>query len=70
MNDMTHNIGAADKTARLIAGLALLSLVLLLSGPHRWYGLIGIVPLATAYLNFCPLYTLLGVNTCGTALPR
>ena len=61
---MQMNIGGADKVARILAGLVLLSLVFILKGDARWFGLIGLVPLATAFTGFCPLYTVLGVNTC------
>ncbi len=61
---MNVNVGSADKAVRIVIGLALLSLVFLLDGKARWFGLIGLVPLLTAFLGFCPLYTLLGVSTC------
>jgi hypothetical protein len=48
---------------RIVVGLLLLSLVFV--GPQSWFGLIGLVPLATAFINFCPAYKLLGVNTLG-----
>jgi hypothetical protein len=61
---MKANVGSVDKTLRIIIGLALLSAIFLISGPMRWIGLIGLVPLLTAFMSFCPLYTLLGINTC------
>ena len=61
---MKQNIGKTDKIVRVIAGLALLSLIFLLEGSARWIGLIGIVPLATAAMGFCPLYPIVGMNTC------
>jgi hypothetical protein len=61
---MQVNIGSIDKTVRIVAGLVLLSLVFLLEGKARWFGLIGVVPLVTAFTGFCPLYTVLGMNTC------
>jgi hypothetical protein len=64
---MQANIGNTDKTVRIVAGLVLLSLVFLLDGKARWFGLLGVVPLLTAFMRFCPLYTLLGVNTCPKA---
>ena len=67
---MTHNVGSADKIARLVAGTLLLSLVLFLDGPHRWFGLIGIVPLATGLLGSCPLYSMLGISTCPAGAAR
>lgn len=61
---MQMNIGGTDKVVRVLIGLALLSLLFLLKGQARWFGLIGLVPLVTAFTGFCPLYTLVGVNTC------
>jgi len=61
---MKVNIGSADKVLRIVIGLVLLSLVFLLKGNARWFGLIGLVPLVTAFTGFCPLYTLLGMSTC------
>jgi len=58
------NIGTADRMIRILLGLALLSVPLWYAGELRWYGLIGAVPLLTALFRFCPLYTLIGVNTC------
>ena len=56
----TPNIGAIDRTLRGVAG-TLLILWVLLGGPvWAW---IGIVPLATALVSFCPLYGLLGLTT-------
>jgi len=61
-NVMVENIGTIDRTARIVVGLVLLSLIFI--GPQTWWGLIGLVPLATAFMRSCPAYTLLGVNTC------
>lgn len=61
---MQKNVGSADKTVRILLGLGLLSLLFLLEAPMKYLGLIGIVPLATSLMGWCPLYTLLGVNTC------
>jgi membrane protein implicated in regulation of membrane protease activity len=59
---MTHNEGTLDRTLRVVLGLVLLSLVFV--GPQTWLGFIGVVPLITGLLAYCPLYRLLGVNTC------
>lgn len=59
---MHANVGGMDKIARIVVGLALLAMTVV--GPKTLWGLIGVVPLATALLNFCPAYTLLGLNTC------
>ncbi len=64
---MTQNVGSADRIFRIVAGLVLLSLLFVLDGSARWFGLIGIVPLATAAMGWCPLYTVLGIKTCPTA---
>ena len=61
---MQVNVGSTDKAVRIVIGLALLSLLFLLEGKARWFGFIGAVPLLTVFTGFCPLYTLLGVNTC------
>lgn len=60
---MEANVGQTDRIIRIVAGLALLSLIFI--GPQTWWGLIGVVPLATAFINFCPAYKLLGMNTLG-----
>ncbi|MBL1255401.1 DUF2892 domain-containing protein [Methylocystis sp. Sn-Cys] len=60
---MEANIGQTDKIIRIIAGLVLLSLAFI--GPKTAWGFIGLVPLATAFINFCPAYKLLGMNTLG-----
>ena len=61
---MTPNVGTADRIIRVLVGLGLMSLVVVLDGNARWFGLIGLVPLLTAGIRFCPLYTLLGIRTC------
>ena len=59
---MQCNVGKTDKLLRIGAGIALLGLGA--SGVIGWWGLIGVVPLATGLLNWCPAYTLLGIKTC------
>lgn len=61
---MKTNVGNLDRGVRIIMGLALLSLIFLLSGNIRWVGLMGIVPLMTGLSGTCPLYHLAGFNTC------
>jgi hypothetical protein len=61
---MKANVGGIDRALRIIAGLGLLSLVFILPEPNRWWGLVGIVPLLTGFMSFCPIYPLLGINTC------
>lgn len=59
---MTKNEGNIDRVLRVVVGLALLSIVFV--GPQTLWGLIGIVPLATGLLGTCPIYSIIGVNTC------
>ena len=58
-----RNVGSIDRIVRVVVGLALLSLWFVLSGPVRYVALVGLVPLLTAAIGFCPLYTLIGVKT-------
>jgi len=59
---MTKNEGNIDRILRIVVGLALLSIVFV--GPQTLWGLIGIVPLATGLLGTCPIYSIIGINTC------
>lgn len=61
---MKANIGDIDRTLRIVTGLALLSLLYFGEDSLKWLGLIGIVPIATALMRVCPLYTMFGINTC------
>ena len=61
---MKINVGNTDRILRIVVGIVILALVFVLEGNARWFGLIGIVPLATGLFRFCPLYALLGLNTC------
>jgi hypothetical protein len=60
-----NNVGSIDRVIRAIIGVvALVAFFLLPDASWRWWLLIGIVPLATAALGTCPLYTILGLSTC------
>ena len=64
---MTANAGMIDRALRVIVGLALVALALgFIPGvaPTVW-GWIGVVPLLTGLIGYCPAYSILGVNTCG-----
>lgn len=61
---MKANVGGIDKVLRIAAGLGLLSMLFLVPGEARWWGLVGLVPLGTGLMGFCPIYPLLGLNTC------
>ncbi|MEZ4362972.1 MAG: DUF2892 domain-containing protein [Kofleriaceae bacterium] len=59
---LTHNEHSIDRALRVLLGVVLLSLTVL--GPKTMWGLVGAVPLLTGLVGFCPLYRLLGINTC------
>lgn len=59
---MNRNLGNIDRILRIIGGLILIGLVFF--GPKTLWGLIGIVPLVTAFVGWCPAYRLLGIRTC------
>lgn len=70
---MIKNVGSTDRLVRLIAGVILLiiavpslaGMAFIGLGGWAWLiGLVGLVLVATALMNFCPAYTLIGVNTC------
>ena len=59
---MKPNIGSIDRTLRIMAGFALLSLIFILEGNAKWFGLIGMVLLFTAVVRWCPAYAVLGLG--------
>ncbi len=59
---MKANVGGIDRVLRITTGLALIALAV--TGTVGPWGWIGVVPLATAALGYCPLYTVLGINSC------
>lgn len=59
---MQQNIGKTDKMIRMILGVLFLGFFFL-SGAAKFVGIIGVILLLTSFLNFCPLYTLIKVNT-------
>lgn len=64
---MTVNEGTIDRIVRVVIGIALLSLVFV--GPQTMWGLVGIVPLLTGIVGFCPAYKLFGLSTCPDEKP-
>jgi hypothetical protein len=61
-SQMTRNEGSIDRVARAVAGIALIGATVAgLIGPWGW---IGVLPLATAAMGWCPLYSVLGLSTC------
>lgn len=58
---MNRNVGAIDRILRIAAGVVLIALVFV--GPQTPWGWIGVVPLGTALIGFCPAYRLFGICT-------
>jgi hypothetical protein len=61
---MKLNVGGVDRVIRIAVGLVLLGLAA--SGTIGWWGWLGIVPLATGAVGWCPPYALFGWSTCKT----
>ncbi|MDR2189351.1 MAG: DUF2892 domain-containing protein [Azonexus sp.] len=59
---MKSNVGGIDKILRIVVGIALIVWVAVMGGPvWAW---IGVIPLATGLMGWCPLYRIVGLNTC------
>jgi len=58
---ISPNMNNIDRGLRLLAGLALLALGAF--GPLGWWGAVGLIPIATALIGWCPAYRLLGINS-------
>jgi hypothetical protein len=59
---MTSNVGGIDRILRIILGLVLIGLAA--TGTVGWWGWLGVVPLLTGAIGWCPPYAILGFNTC------
>ncbi len=59
---MNINEGSIDRALRVIVGIALIAMVFV--GPQTIWGWIGVVPFITGVIGICPLYSVLGINTC------
>ncbi|MFA7386244.1 MAG: DUF2892 domain-containing protein [Thiohalobacteraceae bacterium] len=59
---MHQNVGGIDRVLRALIGLGLISLVFV--GPQTPWGWIGVVPLFTALIGWCPAYLPFGIKTC------
>ena len=57
----TSNLHSIDRILRIVIGLVLISLVFI--GPETVWGYAGVILVLTAFINFCPLYSILGVST-------
>lgn len=58
-----QNVGTIDRAIRALAGLVLIALAVF--GQGMAWGWIGLIPLATAVVSYCPAYSIIGLNTCG-----
>ncbi len=61
---MKTNIGSIDRTVRIIAGVVIIGLGVYF---QSWWGAAGVVPLLTAFLRWCPAYTIIGVSSCSSS---
>lgn len=59
---MKANVGGIDKILRIVAGIVLIAMAVI--GVIGAWGFIGVVPLVTGLIGWCPAYTLLGIKTC------
>ena len=59
---MTSNVGGIDRILRIVLGLVLIGLAA--TGTVGWWGWLGVVPLLTGAIGWCPPYAILGFNTC------
>ncbi|MEM6421737.1 MAG: DUF2892 domain-containing protein [Pseudomonadota bacterium] len=59
---MTTNLGTTDRILRIVIGLVLIALAV--TGSLGAWAYIGVVPLVTAFVEFCPAYALIGLRTC------
>ncbi len=59
---MNCNVGTIDRVVRVVVGLVLIALVFW--GPQTNWGWIGLIPLITGVMGWCPAYRLLGIDTC------
>ncbi len=64
---MTKNVGSADRIIRIILGIVIIILGFVLKS---WWGLIGLLPIVTALVSFCPAYTIFGISTCKSRQPK
>ncbi len=64
---MTKNMGTADRVIRVVLGVGLLSLAFV--GPQTPWGYVGLIPIVTALIGYCPAYSVFGIRTCPAA-PR
>ena len=68
---MTMNVGTIDRVVRIVVGVVLIAYAIPLGFPStgwNWVGWIGIVPIVTAVVGYCPAYTVLGFSSCSASV--
>jgi hypothetical protein len=60
---MNKNVGSSDRTIRVIAGLIIIFIGIYFKS---WWGVVGVLPIVTAMLRWCPAYLPFGISTCKT----
>jgi hypothetical protein len=66
---MHTNVGTIDRIARVIVGVLLIAYAIPIGFPStgwNWIGWIGVIPILTAVIGFCPVYGLFGISSCST----
>ena len=63
---MKTNEAGVDRLVRILIGVVLLALVFV--GPKTAWGWLGMIPLTTGIVGFCPLYRVVGIDTCRARL--
>ncbi len=63
---MQANVGGVDRTVRIVAGIALILFALLSGSAYAPWGWLGVIPLATGLIGWCPAYLPFGIKTCKT----
>ncbi|HEY8098571.1 MAG TPA: DUF2892 domain-containing protein [Methylobacter sp.] len=61
---MKSNVGGIDRVARIVVGLVILSFYFILNDGTRWWALLGMIPLLTGIIGWCPAYLPFGIRTC------
>jgi Protein of unknown function (DUF2892) len=70
---MTVNVGILDRAIRIVIGALLIAFAIPYVFPNtgwNWVGWIGIVPIITAVLGYCPAYSVIGFSTCSARAPQ
>lgn len=58
---MQQNVGMADRAVRIVVGLGIIAMGAM---SQSWWGVIGVIPMVTGGVGWCPPYSILGINTC------